>query len=82
MTGDLHLLPQQAREVFRRHGLPAIRHRLLPETDADYFERRGREEQSYAAELTDPLTRDLHRELAGRYSALAAAIREASDRTG
>ena len=27
-------------------------------------------------------TRDLHRELAGRYSALAAAIREASDRTG
>ena len=52
------------------------------ESDASYFQRRSREERVFADGLEDPRNRALHLELADRYAALSAAIREAEELLG
>jgi len=77
--GDLLILGELE---FRSHGRrePRIAEPRHLESDAEYFERRSREEASFAAEVACEQTRLIHLELAGRHAQRAAAIREASHR--
>ena len=78
--GELHILGQFA--VRSTDTLmPRAPEPRLVESDAEYFERRSREEASFAAEIACEQTRLIHLELAGRHALLAAAIREAAEKT-
>lgn len=78
--GELHILGEFA--VRSTDALmPRCPEPRLVESDAEYFERRSREEASFAAEIACEKTRLIHLELAGRHALLAAAIREAAEKT-
>ncbi|WP_426267073.1 hypothetical protein [Sphingomonas sp. LHG3443-2] len=74
VLGDLKFRSHERRQ--RRIAEP--RH---AESDAEYFERRSREEACFAAEVACDQTRLIHLELASRHAQRAAAIREASQKT-
>jgi hypothetical protein len=52
------------------------------ESDLDYFHRRSLEERRLAMAASDMHARELHLELADRYTGLVAAIAEAQDKIG
>jgi hypothetical protein len=52
------------------------------ESDASYFQRREDEEIAAARATPSASARAVHLEMAGRYSQLAAAIDEATDKLG
>jgi hypothetical protein len=52
------------------------------ESDVSYFQRRADEEFAAANSAASPHARAVHLEMAERYSQLAAAIEEATDKLG
>jgi hypothetical protein len=52
------------------------------ESDASYFRRRADEEFAAAGAAQSPHARAVHFEMAERYSQIAAAIEEATDKLG
>ena len=80
MNKELYLLPGHAEPTPASSRKPPLVSVRPIESDADYFERRARQEVERAGTVGKTHISAIHLELANRYSTLAAAIRETQER--